>query len=222
MKTLTFPIVLALTVFGLMTSGCKKDESKAGGGTATATGTAAKPEPEPKPEPKPEPAPVDDGADYVRVLAKHAVPKPGDPATINITKFRVVKADFDPATVEGGTAELELDLSSLASDSAKRDKHLRSADYLDVDTFMTATIAVGNVKKTGDKTFSADATVKAHGLEKVLPVTFEVLEATATGIKVHASHTFQRHDFAIGAAKGEEDSAADEITLELRLTLSKT
>jgi polyisoprenoid-binding protein YceI len=47
-------------------------------------------------------------------------------------KFRVAKASFDPQTIEGGTATIELDLASLRSGSSERDDDLKSPTYIDV------------------------------------------------------------------------------------------
>ncbi len=214
------PILIALVV---SMSGCKKDEKA----EPPAAGSAvAKPDPRtaPKPEPKAEPAPppVDPDADYVRILASHSKPKPSDPVTIEIERFSVTKADFDPAKVEGGTAELALDLTSLKSDSPKRDNHLNGDDYLAVESFPTATISIENIKKTADNVYSADATISIHGIEKMLPVAFTVIETLPDGIRIKGEHTFSRHDFTIGAPKGEDDSVGDEQKIQLQLTLKKT
>lgn len=212
------PFLIALAV---VVSACKKEESKAE--PPAGSGAAGKnSKPEPRPEPRPEPTAVDPAADYVRVLASHSKPKPTDPVTLEIAKFQVIKADFDPAKVEGGTAELALDLTSLTSDSPKRDNHLRGDDYLAVDKFGVATIKIDNVKKTGDNAYSADATVAIHGVEKKLPVAFTVIETLPDGIRIKGEHTFTRHDFSIGAAKGEDDSVGDDQTIQLQLTLKKT
>ena len=149
------------------------------------------------------------------------MPKPTDPVTIAIPGFRVVSADFDPANLEGGTATLALDLASLDSGSAKRDKHLRSDDYLDVGAFATATITIGNVKRAADRAYTADATVDIHGVQQTLPVRFDVIETSADGVRIQAEHRFSRHVFAIGAAEGQEDSVAPDLTIQLRLTLKK-
>lgn len=207
---------LLMIVFATLTlavGGCKKDEkTETQPGTGTGTGTAAAPD---------KAKDVDPDADYVRVLAGHAEPKPDDPVVVSLTRFQVVKADFDPQTIEGGTATLELDLTSLASGSAKRDRHLSSPDYLDTAQFAKATITVDNVKKTAENTFSADATVAMRGQEKKLPVTFEVLERTADSIRVKGSHTFKRQDFGIGQDTPDQPVAND-LTIELQLTLEKT
>ena len=162
---------------------------------------------------------ADPSADFVHVLGHHNPGKATDPVVIDIPKFQVVKASFDPKKIEGGTAELTLDLSSLTSGSAKRDHHLSSPDYLDVAQFATVTIDIDNVKKTGDKTFSADADIKIHGVEKKLPVTFDVIDTLPDGIRIHAKQAWHRSDFAIGKPEGPDDTTADAQEIELQLTL---
>ena len=161
----------------------------------------------------------DPATDYIHVLGHHNPGKATDPVVIDIPKFAVVKASFDPKKIEGGTAELTLDLSSLASGSQKRDKHLSSPDYLDVAKFATVTIDIDNVKKSGDKTYTADADIQIHGLEKKLPVTFDVIDTLADGIRVHAKQGWKRSDFAIGSPEGPDESTADGQEIELQLTL---
>jgi len=217
-----------VTVAALALAGCsKKDEPKAAPAptdTTAQTPSTDQPAQQPaqpaqQPETKPD---VDPNADFVRVLATHAEPKPTDPVSIAFTKFQVVKADFDPAKVEGGSADLELDLASIESGSPKRDNHLKSPDYLDVSQFTKAAIHVDNVKKTGENAYSAEATVDVRGKQAKYPVAFTVLETLPDGIRVKAEHKFKRFDFAIGAAEGAEDSVAGDLTIQLQLTLKKS
>ena len=163
-------------------------------------------------------------ADFIAVLATHAEPKPLDPVLVKIESFKVVKADFDPAKIEGGTAEIELDLNSLKTDSEKRDGHLKTPDYLDVAQFATAKVKVENVKNKADKTYTADATVNVHGIEKKFPIEFTVVDATADSIKVWVNHTFSRLDFGIGKDSPDPkvEGVAQELTLRALLTLKKT
>jgi polyisoprenoid-binding protein YceI len=172
--------------------------------------------------PAPPPAPAEAAADYVKVSASHATPKPSDPDVFFIKKFRVVHADFDPQHLEGGSADLELDLTSLDSNNADRDADVEGESYLDVARFATATIHVDHVTKTGDDTYAADATVNAHGVEQKLPVTFTVLSRAGDAMRIKGSATFPRFAFAIGAPEGQPDSVGADITIELQLTLAKT
>jgi hypothetical protein len=220
MKKLFVMLSLALA---LPLAGCSKKEEPKKDPAPTAKKEPA-PTPEVKKEPTPEPAPPETDADddYVKVIASHADPKPTDPDVFQIPAFKVVKADFDPAKVEGGTADLELDLTSLVSNSERRDGEIKGPGYLDVEKFSVAEIHLDNVKKTAENQYTADATVKAHGAEKKLPVAFEVLDTTADSIRIKGTHTFKRFDFAIGAPEGQEDSVGSDITIELQLTLKKT
>jgi polyisoprenoid-binding protein YceI len=225
MRRMMKSFVIASALSALFLGGCGKKEEK----VADPAPAPTEPAPTPTTPPEPTPPPADPtptpaaGADYVKVIATHNPPKPEDPVLIEIQKFAVTKASFDPANLEGGTAELELDLSSIKSDNPKRDGHLQSPDYFDTGKFPKAVVKVDNVKKTNDKTYTADATVDAHGVSVKLPVTFEVLETTPDSVKIHSKQTFKRLGFKVGKPTegAEADGTADEQTLELQLTIKK-
>jgi hypothetical protein len=205
----------------IVASGCSKKEEPKKEAPAPEV-KKEEPKPEPKPEPTPEPA-KDPAADYIKVSANHSKPKPTDPDVFEIPSFKVVKAAFtDPANLEGATADLELDLNSLVSNSARRDSDIKSDSYLDVAKFATVTIHIDNVKKTGDKSYTADATINAHGVEKKLAVAFDVLDSTADTVRIKGTHTFQRLDFSIGVPVDQGDSVSPDITIEMQLTLKKS
>jgi polyisoprenoid-binding protein YceI len=172
-------------------------------------------------------ATADANADYISVFAKHVEAKPDDPVEVHFDKFKVTKADFDPKKVEGGKASFEIDLTSLHSGSDKRDGHLKTPDYLDTAAHPTATIDIDNVKKKDGNSYTADATVKAHGAEQKYPVTFEVIDTKDDSIRIKAEHAFSRLDFKIGkdpktAKDPMEAPVQPELTIKLQLTLKKT
>jgi polyisoprenoid-binding protein YceI len=180
-----------------------------------------------KPAPAAQPAPAtpapaaDDTADSLVVYAGHSEPKPIDPVGVRFEKITVKSAKFDPKKIVGGTAELEIDVNSLKTDSAKRDAHLKSADYTNAEKFSTVNVKIANVKK-GDKenSYKADATVKFMGATYKWPVTFEVLETTADGVRVRGEHKFTRKDLKIGKAEG--DPVAQDLRAVLTLNLKPT
>lgn len=197
---------------------CKKQEDKTPQPTSASTGSSTAGS-----ATAPDTVP-DDSADHITVLAHHQNPKPSDPVRINFEKFRVVKADFDPKKIEGGKAVIELDLSSFQTDSAQRDEHLKSPAYLDVGKLATATITIDNVKQKADVTYTADATVAAHGVTKTYPVAFDVLDAKDDRIRIKAEHAFSRLDFGIGTdpAQNAEESVGTDLTIQMVLTVAKT
>jgi polyisoprenoid-binding protein YceI len=196
---------------------CKKQEDKPPQPAPTATGSSTPAAPAPSAVP-------DDSTDHITVLAHHQKPKPTDPVRINFEKFRVVKASFDPAKIEGGTATIELDLASFRTGSDERDEHLKSPAYLDVGKLATATITIDHVKQKAGTTYTADATVAAHGMTKTYPVTFDVLDAKDDHVRIKGEHTFSRLDFGIGTdpAANPEESVGTDLTIQLALTLAKT
>ncbi len=218
MKTLK---LIALAAALAATPACKKkDEPKPATtevGSADTTGSAA------AAEGSAATATPDANTDFISVFAEHAEKKPDDPVEVKFESFSVKKATFDPQNIEGGTATIEVDLASLKTGSAKRDKHLSTVDYIDTSKFTTMTIDVGNVKKQQGNTYSADAKVALRGVDKTYPVTFEVVEAKDDWIRVKGEHTFPRLDFKVGKEEtGPDESVAHDLTVKLQLTLKKT
>jgi polyisoprenoid-binding protein YceI len=205
--------LLAVAFVALAFTACKKQEDKPAAAPAQAGSSAA-----------PAAAPVPEAStDHITVLAHHQKPKPTDPVRLEFQKFRVVKADFDPKKIEGGTATIEIDLASFDTHSDQRNAHLKSESYLDVGKFATATIDVANVKQKAGTTYTADATVTVHGQTKTYPVTFDVLETKDDSIKIKGEHTFPRLDFGVGTdpAQNPDESVAPDVTIEMVLTLKK-
>jgi polyisoprenoid-binding protein YceI len=166
----------------------------------------------------------DADADSIVVLAKHSEPKPNDPVAVKFEKFKVTKATFDPKKIEGGKATIEIDATSLKSDSGKRDDHLKSPDFIETSKFATITVDIDKVKKKADKTYTAEATVKFRDVSKKYPVTFDVIDQTADSIKIKGETTFSRLDFKVGKDSKDPKVApvANDLTVKLQLTLKKT
>ena len=165
-----------------------------------------------------------DAADSIVVLAKHSDPKPNDPVTVKFEKFKVTKAKFDPKKVEGGKATIEIDASSLKTDSEKRDAHLKTPDFIDISKFATITVNIDKVKKKADKTYTAEATVKFRDVTKKYPVTFDVIDQKPDSIRIKGETTFSRLDFKVGkdSKDPKEAPVANDLTIQMQLTLKKT
>ena len=197
-------VVAAATDVQVVAVGSGSGAGSAVGSAAAGSGSAADP--------------AADTGNWVKVYATHNPTKPGDPVEILVPKLTVVKSSFDPAKLEGGTAELALDLTSLKSDSKKRDEDLNTPAYIDTAKFATAKIEVSDVKKTGDKTYTANAKVSLRALDKTYPVTFEVVDSGPDWVRVVGSQDISRGDFKVGAP----DKVVENILkVKLQLTLKK-
>jgi polyisoprenoid-binding protein YceI len=70
--------------------------------------------------------------------------------------------EFDAANPAAGSVSVEIDLSSVNTNQATRDNHLRSADFFDVAKVPTASFVSTGIKVTGDKTavITGDLTIR--------------------------------------------------------------
>lgn len=78
---------------------------------------------------------------------------------------------WDSAKPEASKISVDLKTASLWSNHAERDKHIASADFLDVKKYPDAKFVSTSVKSTGDKTADVTGDLTMHGVTK--PVTFK-------------------------------------------------
>jgi polyisoprenoid-binding protein YceI len=83
-----------------------------------------------------------------------------------------VHIDEDPTK---SRVEVQLDAASIETNSQDRDDHLRSPDFLDVETYPTLMFRSNEVRPTGDNRFElvGDLTIKDVTREVVLDAAFE-------------------------------------------------
>jgi len=75
--------------------------------------------------------------------------------------------------IEDSSINVEIDTNSLASGFEALDKHLKSADFFDVEKFPTMTFKSTSVKSTGDSTMDVTGDLTIHGVTQ--PVTLETV-----------------------------------------------
>jgi polyisoprenoid-binding protein YceI len=75
---------------------------------------------------------------------------------------------------EDSWVEVEIDAASITTDTEMRDNHLRSPDFLDVETFPKLTFRSKELRPTGDATFElvGDLTIRDITREVVLDAEF--------------------------------------------------
>ncbi len=200
---------MVLLVLAIAVAGCKKTADQPDRGSA-APATA-------------KPAPAAD-ADRIEVLARHREvaskeDRDADPVVVHFDRFAVKKAHFDPKHLEGGTATIELDMTSIKTGSEERDSDLEGSDYIDVSKFATATIDVSNVKQAGSA-YTADASVAFRGVTKTYPVTFAVLATTDRSVRIKGETTFSRLDFGVGIDPATDPTERIDTSLVIQWVLT--
>jgi polyisoprenoid-binding protein YceI len=73
------------------------------------------------------------------------------------------------------SVEVEIDVASIDTRDDKRDGHLRSADFFDVEQFPTMTFRSTAVRPLGGERWAVDGDLTVHGVTRLvgLEVTFE-------------------------------------------------
>ncbi len=74
--------------------------------------------------------------------------------------------NYDANNIEKSSIEMKVDVSSINSNHAERDKHLRSDDFLHTDKFPEATFKSTNVTKIEDGKFAVNGLFTLHGISK--------------------------------------------------------
>ncbi len=84
---------------------------------------------------------------------------------------------YDEANPANNRVNVRVDTTSVNSNHADRDKHLRSDDFLDVEKYPEATFKSTGYEKTGDDTALVKGDLTLHGVTR--PIVIEVTETGA-------------------------------------------
>lgn len=120
--------------------------------------------------------------------------------------------------VEGGKLAVEVETASVKSDSEMLDKHLRTADFFDVEKFPKASFTSSEIKAGGSNgaTHTVTGELDLHGVKKTIsfPATITVGADAVTGT---AEFVINRKDFGIMTAGKSDDLIRDDVALKLSL-----
>jgi polyisoprenoid-binding protein YceI len=101
---------------------------------------------------------IDEAHSSIEFVVKHMM--------VSRTKGRFTKFDgtiqFDDENLANSSAKVEIDVASIDTHDAKRDEHLRSADFFDVEKYPTITFVSREIKPLGKDKFQlvGDLTIK--------------------------------------------------------------
>src|SRR6185295_3137577 len=119
--------------------------------------------------------------------------------------------------------------ASIDTNVPDRDKHLRSADFFDVEKFPEITFKSKSIKATGKDAYNVTGTLTMHGVSKevTLPVTFQGEAKDPWGntrAGFGTSTTLNRKDYGIVWNKALDAGGAllgDEVKVEINLETVK-
>ena len=123
---------------------------------------------------------------------------------------------------ENSRVNITINMNSVTTQSAGLDKHLKTADFFDVEKYPQATFVSTAIKAGGDKGASHTVTgnLTMHGVTKAItfPATIAVTPDTAT---VDSSFSVNRKDFGINYAGAADNLIRDDVVLTLHIRATK-
>jgi polyisoprenoid-binding protein YceI len=138
-----------------------------------------------------------------------------------------IVADF--ANLDASSVSFSIKAASIDTGNADRDKHLRSADFFDVETSPEITFTSSKITKAGDSTYAVTGTLTMRGVSKTvtLPVTYlgEVIDPwgnTKAGFEIET--TLDRKDYGIVWNKALDAGGVvlgDEVEISINLETQK-
>ena len=140
---------------------------------------------------------------------------------------------WDGSSPKSVQATITIDVASIDTENEKRDKHLRSPDFFDVEQFPTATFTSNKVKDVKeDGAFQLVGDLVMHGVTKEVTLDVEPIAGPVkdpwggTRAGTTATVTIDRKDWGVSWSKlldGGGLVVGDEVhlTLEVELILQK-
>jgi polyisoprenoid-binding protein YceI len=82
--------------------------------------------------------------------------------------------NFDPNDLESSRANFTIQVASVKTDSDKRDKHLQSGDFFDVEKYPTMKFTSNNITKT-ENGYVINGELTIRDVKKIIDLPFKVL-----------------------------------------------
>lgn len=126
--------------------------------------------------------------------------------------------DYDIATKTLKSAEGSIDATSIDTNNGKRDGHLKTPDFFNVEKFPKMTFKSTSVEKTGDGTFTVTGNLNVLGVDRevVLPITVNGPVEGRGGAKLiglECSTTLNRR--SLGITNSPAAMIGDEVKVDI-------
>ncbi len=132
--------------------------------------------------------------------------------------------DVDPAKPENSSVEVKIETKSVNTANEKRDGHLKSPDFFDVEKFPDMSFKSKKVTRTGEDTADVTGDFTLHGVTKEVTLKAKFLgkgKGMTGGLQTgwEAKTTIKRSDYGLTWNKVVEGVSAvgDEVQIDLQI-----
>lgn len=138
-------------------------------------------------------------------------------------RWRFTRVEVDREHPERSVVEVEVDVASLDTGIERRDDHLRTPDFFEVETWPTASVRITQAtpdgrSDAGNPRYRADFQVRIRDVEKTLPGSFELVEASPP--RVEGELVLDRTDFGVGEPHRWWNPASPEDDIPIRFSVT--
>ncbi len=134
---------------------------------------------------------------------------------------------LDPQNLEASSVEVTIDATTISTRNEKRDGHLKSADFVDVEKFPTITFKSKKITKKGEQ-WVAVGDLTMHGVTKEIELPFTLSGPVSAGpasiIGVSAATELNRQDFGVSWNKTLDSGGvvvSDKVRIEIEVEAKK-
>jgi polyisoprenoid-binding protein YceI len=135
----------------------------------------------------------------------------------------------DPAKPDASSVEFSIKATSIDTNDAGRDKHLRSADFFDVEKFPDITFKSSKIVAKGQNKYDVTGTLTLHGVAKevTLPVTLAGPVKDPRGnekVGFETTTTLNRKDYGVSWNRALDAGGvvvSDEVQVTINLEAGK-
>lgn len=150
----------------------------------------------------------------IRFIGKNALAK----AKGTFHDWKVVEVEIDPQDLSAGHVVVEVDVASVDTDNKRRDDHLRTADFFEVERWPTARVRVHSAKPIEGDRYTAQFDLEIRDQRKTVEGVFEITGRAP--LQVRGELTIDRMDFGVGEPKTWNPlSITQEIPIRFEATL---
>lgn len=133
-------------------------------------------------------------------------------------RFNAISGSYVLAAEDPGKSSvtIEIDTASVDTASERRDRHIKSPDFLNVQQYPKATFTSTSVRKKSDEVFAVTGDLSLHGETKEVTVEMTLTGEAETAMGQRSGFegelTIRRSDFGM---TGMLDSLGDEVVLTI-------
>lgn len=134
--------------------------------------------------------------------------------TGKFTDFEI-ELDYDAEMPSNSTFSATIQVESVDTGIERRDNHLRTADFFDIENHPTMTFVSDRVEIEGDRG-QAQGTLTMRGTSRAVTLDLQLMPMGESGVGVKATTTLDRIDYGVSYQRGDNPLfIGDEISVEL-------